>query len=372
MRRAAFSLLLLLFAGCRSFLPDVAPERKFRIIGYVRGVADIQAVGAKKLTHINYAFAQVSPEGAMVFNNADAPSHLARLQALKAKNPDLKILVSVGGWGADHFSDAALTEESRAKFARSAVEMLERYSLDGIDLDWEYPGDPGPGIKFRAEDKQNFTLLLKAFREHLDALSDQRGRKGFDRFTLTIASSANRYFERTEMDRLHRYLDWINVMTYDFAGSWSKTTGHHTPLRRSDAAPPDAAATDTFIMQHLRAGIPPRKIVVGVAFYGRSWRGVVGENNGLYQPFEAYDLDLPYSRIAAEYLPSFQRHWDYGAKAPFLWDPASRRFVTYDDPRSLREKTKFIRYHRLGGAMYWEHSHDPAEVLLDALVAGLR
>ncbi len=372
MRRSLFLLLALLLAGCRSFMPDVAPDRKFRIIGYVRGLADIQAIGEKKLTHINYAFALVSPEGEMVFTNPDAPAHLARLQALKAKNPDLKILVSIGGWGADNFSDAALTDESRAKFARSAVEMVKRYSLDGIDLDWEYPGHPGPGIKFRAEDRENFTLLLRTFREQLDALSNERGRRGFDRYTLTIASSAGDYFARTEMDKVHVYLDWINVMTYDFAGSWSKTTGHHTQLRRSGAAPPTAAATDTFVMQHLRAGIPPGKVVVGVAFYGRSWRGVNAENNGLYQPFEAYDLDLPYRRIATEYLPSFERHWDYDAKAPFLWDPATRRFVTYDDPQSLREKTKFIRYHRLGGAMYWEHSQDPGEILLNALVEGLR
>ena len=372
MRRAAPLILALLLAGCRSFLPEVAPDRKFRIIGYVRGLADIHAINAQKLTHINYAFALVSPEGEMIFREADAPAHLARLHALKARNPDLKILVSVGGWGADNFSDAALTDASRAKFARSAVEMVKRYSLDGIDLDWEYPGDPGPGIKFRAEDKENFTLLLMAFRQQLDALSDERGRRGFDRYTLTIASSAGDYFKRTEMEKLHRYLDWINVMTYDFAGSWSKTTGHHTQLRRSGAAPPNAAATDDFVLQHLRAGIPPRKIVVGVAFYGRSWKGVTAINNGLYQPFEAYDLDLSYHRIVSEYLPVFERHWDYGAKAPFLWDPATRRFVTYDDPQSLREKTKFIRYHRLGGAMYWEHSHDPKEVLLDALVAGLR
>jgi chitinase len=358
--RGLAAVAVVLTTGCTAFLPDVAPGRKFRMVGYVRGRADIAAIGARKLTHINYAFAKVSPDGEIVFDNPDAPAHLAQLQALKAKNPHLKILVSVGGWGADNFSDAAVSEESRLRFAQSALAMAKRYALDGIDLDWEYPAQPGPGIKFRPEDRENFTLLLKAVREQIGPR------------LLTIASTAGRYLELTEMDKIHPYLDFINLMTYDFAGVWTPTTGHHTALYRSGAAPPNAPSTESFVMQYLRAGVPARKIVVGVAFYGRSWAGVNPENDGLYQPYEKYDLDLAYARIAAEYLPAFEKHFDHGAKAPFLWDPASRRFVTYDDPRSLREKAKFIRYHRLGGVMYWEHSHDPGEVLLDTLVKQLR
>src|SRR6185503_19386069 len=99
---------------------------------------------ADKLTHINYAFALVSKEGEVVLNNPESPAHLSQLQALKAKNPALKIIVSVGGWGADNFSDAALTDASRDKFAKSVTALIKRYALDGIDLDWEYPGQPGP------------------------------------------------------------------------------------------------------------------------------------------------------------------------------------------------------------------------------------
>ena len=347
----ALSILLLL-TGCTLFLPNVAPGRKFRTVGYVRARTDIAAIGAKKLTHINYAFAKVSPEGEIVFDDPDAAAHLAQLQALKAKNPHLKILVSVGGWGADNFSDAALTEESRAKFAQSALAMIRRYALDGIDLDWEYPGQAGPGIKFRAEDKENFTLMLKAIR---DAIGPHR--------LLTIASSAGPYFQHTEMEKLHVDLDFINIMTYDFTGSWTKTTGHHTGLY---------PLTESFVLQHLAAGIPSRKLNVGVAFYGRSWEGVTAENDGLGQPYGKYYLDLSYARIESEFLPSFEKHWDSKAKASFLWSPSSQVFVTYDDPRSLREKAKFIRRHRLGGAMYWEHSHDPKETLLDVLFRYLR
>ncbi|HEY0788022.1 MAG TPA: glycosyl hydrolase family 18 protein, partial [Thermoanaerobaculia bacterium] len=126
-------LALLGLTGCRT-ASAVAPESPYRIVAYVRGKAEIHRIGAQKLTHINYAFGKVSPEGVIVFDDPDAPAHLAQLQALKAKNPDLKILVSVGGWGADNFSDAALTEASRYAFSQSAVELIKRYSLDGIDL----------------------------------------------------------------------------------------------------------------------------------------------------------------------------------------------------------------------------------------------
>ena len=349
----------LLLGACQTAAPTLS-EPPHRVIAYVRGRADIERIGADKLTHINYAFGLVSEEGEVVIGT-DAPAHLARLGALKERNPSLKILLSVGGWGADHFSDAALTPESRIRFAASAVKILDHYHLDGIDLDWEYPGQPGPGIRFRPEDRENFTELLQTMREHLGSR------------LLTIASTGGRYFEHVEMHRIHRFLDWLNVMTYDFAGSWTKVTGHHTPLYRSASAPELPASAD-FIEQHLAAGIPPRKIVLGVAFYGRSWKGVSDANHGLFQPYQSYDVDVPYSRIVAEYLPSgvFRRMWDEAARAPYLWDRTNGRFVTYDDPESLREKVRYVREKGLGGIMYWEHSHDPEERLLDAIVSELQ
>ena len=240
-----------------------AKQPKYMIVGYVFRSSNIHGIGADKLTHINYAFALVSKDGDVVLKNPDAPAHLSQLQALKAKNPSLKIIVSVGGWGADNFSDAALTDTSRDKFARSVIALIKRYALDGIDLDWEYPGQPGPGIKYRPEDKENFTSLLRTIRRQLDALSDERGRKGSDRYTLTIASAAGEYFEHTEMDKLHVYLDWINIMAYDFYTSSAKTTGHHTGLYRSLSAGNSVASAEASVKQHLAAGIPARKLVMG-------------------------------------------------------------------------------------------------------------
>jgi chitinase len=371
----ALTTVLLITASATAF-PNVPAVKlpKYRIVAYVFGAKEIYAISAEKLTHINYAFALVSKDGEIVLNNASSPEHLAQLQALKAKNPKLKIILSVGGWGADNFSDAALTDDSREKFARSAIDLVRRYALDGIDLDWEYPGQPGPGIKYRPTDKENFTLLLKTVRHHLDLLSDERARKEVDRYTLTIASAAGEYFRHTEMDKLHAYLDWINIMTYDFYTSGAKTTGHHTGLYRSLDADDSGGYAESSVKQHLDAGIPRKKLVVGAAFYGRSFAGVKPENNGLYQPYERYAGEYSYDALARDFLnkQGFKRMWDNSAKAPYLWNPDSATFITYEDGESLKAKAGFVKSQGLGGIMYWQHGHDPAEVLLSTIFEQLR
>ena len=374
-----FRVLLIVIAlcgTCSSAEPDVLSARqpKFMIVGYVFGPIEIHNISAQKLTHINYAFARVSNEGEVVLTSPEAPARLTRLQALKAKNPSLKIILSIGGWGADNFSDAALSVTSREAFAKSAVSLIKRYSLNGIDLDWEYPGQPGPGIKYRPEDKENFTLLLKAVREHVDALSNERKLRGTDRYTLTIASAAGDYFKYTEMDKLHVYLDWINIMAYDFYTRGAPTTGHHTGLYQSLSAGDSNKYSESAVMQHLNAGIPSRKLILGVAFYGRSFAGVKRENSGLYQTYEHYEGEHSYSELNRDFIykQGFKRLWDDAAKAPYLWNEQSATFITYDDPDSLKAKTRFVKSHHLGGIMYWEQSHDPGELLLSTIFDSLK
>ena len=352
------------------FLVLTACSTQYRIVAYASRRTDISRIGAEKLTHINYAFGKVSERGDVLMS-ADAPGHLAQLQALKAKNPKLKVILSIGGWGADNFSDAAFNRITRDHFASSAMAILREYALDGIDLDWEYPGQPGPGIVFREEDKEDFTLLLKTLRERLDALSDARGRRGADRYTLTIATAGGPYFQHTEMNRLHRSVDWINIMGYDFAGEWSKTTGHHAGLFAPSAA---AVSSEGFVKEHLAAGIPSRKLVLGVPFYAKAWCGVFPASNGLQQAVEGYEGSIPFSVLMRQYVDQhgYERHWDDKAHAPYLWNRNAGIFITYEDVVSLRDKARFVKRHRLGGIMYWEQSEDPDEVLLDAIYSALR
>lgn len=356
--------------GMDSAATKVSPRR---IIGYVAGSTPVLPSAAKKLTHINYAFAHVSDGNEVILHDPEAPENIARLRALKAVNPDLKIIVSVGGWGADGFSDSALTDASRKEFANSVVEFVQKHDLDGIDLDWEYPGQPGPGIKYRPEDKENFTLWLAAMRQELDVLSDAQGRQGSDRFTVTIASADREYFDTTEMDKLHVHLDWINIMAYDFFGSLTPVTGHHAGLGRSPHAPPTARYGEASVQQHLAVGIPPEKLVLGVPFYGRGWTEVNPANNGRYQTYGRYFGDFAYANLAQDFIDcnGYVRYWDDQVHVPYLWNAETSTFISYEDPESLSVKANFIMENQLGGFMYWEHSHDPDQVLLDTLYQNL-
>ncbi|HTD75601.1 MAG TPA: glycoside hydrolase family 18 protein, partial [Steroidobacteraceae bacterium] len=307
--------------------------------------------------------------GQVALTDGRVEANLTRLVGLKKANPRLKVIVSIGGWMADGFSDAALTDASRSRFSDSAVQLLRQFSADGVDIDWEYPGQGIAGIKYRAEDRQNFTRLLKALRDKLNAASAAQGRGGDDRYTLTIASADREYFEHTEMDKLHVYLDWINVMSYDFFNSLTPTTGHHAGLYRAAAAGPIDRDADASVKQHLAAGIPAGKIVLGVAFYGRGFAGVRPIGNGLRQPYERFESAHDYSELADKFIgrQGFVRYWDDRAKAPYLWNSASRTFITYDDPQSIRIKAQYVKAHHLGGMMFWELSEDRNDELLDAV-----
>jgi chitinase len=345
---------------------------RYRIVAYVAGWSN-PVIHSEKLTHVNFAFARITPAGQVALADAALEASLLRLVALKKTNPRLKVIVSVGGWMADGFSDAALTDASRTLFAESALELLRKFSADGIDIDWEYPGQGVAGIKYRTEDRQNFTRLLKALRDKLDGASAAEGRSGGGRYTLTIASADREYFEHTEMDKLHVYLDWINVMSYDFFNSLTPTTGHHAGLYGAATASPTDRDADASVKQHLAAGIPREKIVLGVAFYGRGFTGVRPVDKGLKQPYERFESAHDYSELVDEFIGrrGFVRYWDDRAKAPYLWNRASRTFITYDDPQSIGIKAQYVKTHHLGGMMFWELSEDRNDELLDVIAGSM-
>ena len=344
-------------------------SERYRVVAYVAGWSIPAVMRLDKVTHVNFAFAQINPAGQVVLAGDGVEANLLHLVALKKANPRLKVVISIGGWMAEGFSDAALTDASRSRFADSAVQLLRQFSADGIDIDWEYPGQGVAGIKHRDEDRQNFTLLLKTLREKLDRASAAQGRSGGDRYILSIASADGEYFEHTEMDKLHVYLDWINVMSYDFFNSLTPTTGHHAGLYRAATALPTERNADASIKQHLAAGIPAEKIVLGVAFYGRGFAGVKPVGNGLRQPYERFEGAHAYSELADKFIgrEGFVRYWDNRAKAPSLWNSASRIFITYDDPQSIRIKSQYVKAHHLGGMMFWELGQDRSDELLDVI-----
>jgi len=275
---------VLALAACAA--PAKRDTATFRLVGYVGHEAQAQRIAVEKLGALNYAFAHV--DAGRVTLDPAAPAQLARLVALKSRNRHLKILLSIGGWGADGFSDAALTGDARTKFADSAAEVLAQNHLDGLDVDWEYPGFADAGIRARPEDERNFTLLLQTLRARFDRLAIEQHRRD-DPYLITAALADREFVSHIELERVGAVLDWINLMTYDFHGSLTKTTGHHSALHRSATSAPDERSVDAAVAQYLAAGVPAEKLVVGVPFYGKAFLDVQPENRGLDEPFSGQD-----------------------------------------------------------------------------------
>jgi chitinase len=347
-----------------------APPAHREIIGYVfpqDRVLGADEIAARKLTRINYAFANIR-NGEVVEGFSHDAENFAILDNLRRDNPALKILVSVGGWTwSGGFSDASLTPRSREKFIGSAVRFLERYKLDGIDLDWEYPGQSGNGNTFRAEDKHNFTLLLAELRQRLDREEPRLHR----RLYTSIATGASaKYIEHTEMAKVSRHLDTVNLMTYDFYVG-GPSTGHDAPLFHNPADPKRVSA-DNAVSLFLEAGVPADKLVLGVPFYGRSWGEVADTNHGLFQPGKAAKgVHFSYPDLPGLLAQGYVRYWDSEAGAPYLYSAEKRVFITYEDPQSIAGKSRYVREHSLGGMMFWEYFNDTTGILLDAVHAGM-
>jgi len=342
-----------------------------KVIAYVNGWEENWGKNyekAKQITHINFAFANIK-DGQVVEGKETDTETLKRLNTLKLVNPSLKILISVGGWGwSGNFSDAVLTENTRVLFANSALAFMQKHKLDGIDLDWEYPGQIGNGNVFRPEDKENFTAILKLLREKLDSLSSD------NHYLLTIASAASQnYLDHTNLKEAHSYLDFINIMSYDFHGGWEQKTGHNANLIVSKYDLNETViSAELAVKQHLNVGIPAHKLVLGIPFYGRWWQGVNVKNNGLYQPAIGASGSYNYNFIEDSLVNKngFKHYWDDSAKVPYLWRKKDAQFVSYENAESIKHKAAFVINNQLGGIMFWQFNGDNG-TLLNAITNNL-
>ena len=335
-----------------------------RLIGYVMDRPAPLQLSVHKLDVVNFAFAVVAPDGRVYLPETVDPARLHAVVAKRMDNPALKVVLSIGGWGAGNFSEAAASTAARTRFIDSSIALMDRFDLDGVDIDWEYPGLGDADISYSPDDRRNFTLLLEELRARLNREGD-----GQRHYLLTIAAAEGRFAGGLELPRIAASLDWINLMTYDFHGSLTPTTGHHSALSRSALAVADARTTEDAVKYFLDAGVPADKVNVGVPFYGRSFGDVEPANDGLYQRFASDGGFITWKQIVHTRLgaPGWQRHWDDKAQAPYLWNPSERRFITYDDPQSLAIKADYIKRNGLGGIMYWEQRGDDNEQLLDVL-----
>lgn len=356
-----------------------APRKpKEVVVGYILAgrtgtPLDPARIAAAKMTRINYAFFRLK-DGVIVSTGPNDAANLAVLHSLKKDNPSLEVVVSVGGGGTGSagFSDMAITPEGRAKFVDSAIAIIERYQLDGIDVDWEYPGYSHSFKGFRPEDKDTYTLLLKEMRLRFDAESKKLGRH---LVTSSATGATTQWLEHTDMREASKWLDSVNMMCYDwYEAAGQKNTGHDSPLY-TNPADPKAISIDASVKMNLAAGVPRDKLVIGVPFYGRRWQGVEAANHGLFQPLPTPEAAPNSTPVFAQIEPlidaqGFRRFWDPIAKAPFLYNAETKNFITYNDPEAELERTKYVRQQHLGGIMFWQYTGDPNNVLLDAIDKG--
>jgi len=409
MKRSSAVLSALVLSGCLTSMPGAAPSTEStpaskstasnsnsssskaaadqkptrqpikRVVGYfpdwthgrdAKCRFTVDDIDPTLFTHLNFAFARVdggdrkSPTFKLApFDKTDLgpDGQYAHFVALKKKNPNFKVLLSVGGWTHSDppydwiFSAMAETPGGRKQFIDSAIKYLRENGFDGLDLDWEYPSEPTRGG--RAIDTADYTKLLAEVRAAFDA---EKVPSGKEKLLFTVAAPSGVYIKWYDLPKMHASLDWINLMSYDYAGSWDHRSGHNAP---NPQLGPGVAAS---VSIYKNFGVPPDKIVVGMATYGHTFAGVdeakpgspstgpgpkqrCTQEPGLVAYFEMLEL-LSGGHAKAE--------WDDTAQVPYAYDEKSKVWFSYDDPKSFNQKLDFIEEQGLGGAMIWEIDTD--------------
>ena len=341
-------LLLNLFA-VDSFAQKNNDKNSFAVIAYYAGrTAMVDSFEVEKLTHLIFCFCHLEGNRLSVNSTRDSLT-IMRMVALKKRNPQLKIILSLGGWGGCQTCSAVFaTKKGRRQFTRSVKKTNRFFHTDGIDLDWEYPAIAGfPGHAYSVADKTDFTALVSQLRKklgHEKEISFASG--GFNKF---IDSSV-------EWQKIMPKITRVNVMSYDLVHGGSNTSGHHTALYSTKQ---QIESTDNAVQKMMAMGVPANKIVIGAAFYGRLFAVNDTLNNGLYLPAK-FDHGFSFRNLSDTLgiNNGFVQYWDSTAQAPYAFNRKRLLLATYDDSVSVQLKTKYVQKNKLNGIMFWQLMDD--------------
>ncbi len=354
---------LMLSSLCCTFF--VSPAQKncnskdFAVIAYYAGrTTMIDSFEIENLTHLIFSFCHLKGDSLSVRNARDSAT-IVRMAELKKRNPHLKVMLSLGGWGGcETCSPVFASKRGRKTFAKSVKQLSDYFGTDGIDLDWEYPAISGfPGHAYMPEDKPNFTALVKQLRKKLGRKREISFAAGG--FTSFINSSV-------EWEKVMPLINRVNLMSYDLVSGFSTISGHHTPLY---STPQQVESVDNGVQKLIAAGVPPGKIAIGAAFYARLFEVTDTTNNGLYLPAKFYH-GLSYNRFAdtINVTNGFVQYWDTLAKAPYAFNVERKLMATYDDTTSIKLKTEYVVKNKLNGVMFWQLAEDSfIDGLLDVI-----
>lgn len=311
---------LALCIGGKAGAAQHAPRNGKVIVAYVTSWTKVMP-DPKYMTHINYAFGHVNE----TFNGVrvDNEERLKEIVALKKQNPELSVLLSIGGWGSGRFSEMAANDKFRKAFAKDCQRVVKQFGLDGIDIDWEYPTSNAAGISASPDDTQHFTWLMRDIRQAI-------GKKK----QLTLATVASGAY--IDFPGILPYIDFVNIMAYDMASA----PKHHSALYPSEHS--GRMTSSQAVEAHLKAGVPADRLVMGLPFYGRG-----GDDYPNFQDFNKVG-----------YAKGYRECWDETAQVPYLTDAAGTFVFGYENPRSLAIKCQYILKQNLLGGMYWDYSGD--------------
>ena len=377
-------------------------------------------IPADKLTHLNFAFMDFNASGELIYCDKDAATGhplgnagvtygdvnggiLNAFQVLKAENPNLKIGVSLGGWSkSGDFSTIAANASTRAKFVENVMKFIKYTNMDFVDLDWEYPGDYREPDKTdntndegtpnaSPQDKDNYILLLQDLKNALNKQGKELG-KTYE-LSVALPAGVSKIEVGIDVDKLFDIVDFANIMTYDMAGAWSTTSGHQTALYANPNAPEEykGLSVNECVNYYISQGAERQKIVIGAAYYTRGWeqvsdKGVDPNNPGLFGEAAVVNKNADLTptpgalneapmkngeggraggvwgynaldKLKAKYT-GLKEYWDDSAKAPYLYNPETGAFFTYDNVRSIQEKAKYVKENNLGGMIAWMASQD--------------
>ncbi|QLG86883.1 hypothetical protein HQ393_00745 [Chitinibacter bivalviorum] len=317
-----------------------------------------------------------------------------QLLKLKKLNPNLKVMISLGGWSwSKWFSAATATDALRKTLVSSCIDQYIKGNLpfdagtnaggkgsgagvfDGIDIDWEYPGVQGVGYNTvdAINDKANQVAFFKELRAQLDAYGASVGK----RFYLSTAIGAGlKNIKATDPAGYMQYADWVNIMSYDYNGAWAAQgpTDFQSNLYSDPASPNYASnpdfSTDAAVKNLIANGAPKAKLNVGVPFYGRGWTGVKNVNNGVYQAATGaakgtYEAGIEDYKVLKKAAGTVYNH--AATHQAYKFDSATGTWWSYDTPANIVEKAKYAKDNGLGGVFSWEADGDDGAELVNAM-----
>ncbi|KAI9594749.1 glycoside hydrolase [Syncephalis fuscata] len=331
-----------------------------------------------KLTHINYAFALINANtNAPTIQTANVLTDLVK----NAHQHNVRVAISIGGWsGSAPFSAIAADSSKRSRFIQQTRDFVAKYNLDGVDIDWEYPGRATNGVTGRKDDSSNFLTLLKELRSQLP-------KDKYISAAVRVEPFDGPNGPMKDVSAFAGPLSFVQVMAYDVYGSWSSTTGPNAPFDPAKSGNEPPVSFTTAAKAWSDAKFPREKIVMGLAFYGRSAvaasalkaNSMYGQQNknvaqaagadgsagsgGVWTWKDLRSNKILTSTSAANKGTGWQRNWDDGTKTPWLYNDKSKTFISYDDPQSLAVKVNYVRKNNYGGVMIWALNQDNGELL---------